>query len=120
MSADNGVYILHTKDGYRVTHAQAIDNITYMADQSGFNLRMLYQYFNDSECYINQKEATEKAVELYEEIMNDDFCPICEYGISFITALNLEFPKECPPCCKEPSIVSIDGQEQCDNCGEWL
>lgn len=27
MSADNGIYILKTKDQYRVTHAQAIENI---------------------------------------------------------------------------------------------
>ena len=27
MSSDNGVYILHTKDGYRVEHCQAIENI---------------------------------------------------------------------------------------------
>jgi hypothetical protein len=27
MSADNGVYILQSKDGFRVTHAQAIENI---------------------------------------------------------------------------------------------
>lgn len=27
MSADNGIYILKSKDGYRVIHAQAIENI---------------------------------------------------------------------------------------------
>lgn len=27
MSADNGIYILHSKDGYRVAHLQAIENI---------------------------------------------------------------------------------------------
>lgn len=29
MSADNGIYILETKDSYRVTHAQAIENLFY-------------------------------------------------------------------------------------------
>ena len=32
MSADNGIYILKTKDQYRVTHAQAIENIYYEYD----------------------------------------------------------------------------------------
>jgi hypothetical protein len=27
MSADNGIYVLHTNDGYRVEHLQAIENI---------------------------------------------------------------------------------------------
>ncbi len=29
MSADNGIYILKTKDSYRVRHAQAIENLFY-------------------------------------------------------------------------------------------
>jgi len=29
MSADNGIYILKTKDQYRVIHAQAIENLYY-------------------------------------------------------------------------------------------
>lgn len=126
MSADNGVYILQTKDGFRVIHAQAIDNISYNADATGFNLRILYQYFCDSQCYKNKKQATDRAVELYEEIMNDDFCPVCEYGISFINAKDITFPKECPPCCANPSIMSISGdlidgeRNQCSNCGEYL
>lgn len=120
MSADNGIYILHTKDGYRVTHAQAIENINYMPDKTGFNLRILYQYFSQSDCYKEKKDATDKAVELYEEIINDDFCPICEYGISFIEATHIMFPEHQPPCCKNPLLVSVDGQEQCYNCGEYL
>lgn len=27
MSADNGIYLLHSLDGYRVVHTQAIDNL---------------------------------------------------------------------------------------------
>lgn len=29
MSADNGIYILKTKDQYRVAHLCAIDNVTW-------------------------------------------------------------------------------------------
>jgi len=31
MSADNGVYILKTKDQYRVAHLQAIENLSWSA-----------------------------------------------------------------------------------------
>ena len=42
MSADNGIYILKTKDQYRVTHAQAIENIYWEHDS---------RYA----CYINER-----------------------------------------------------------------
>lgn len=29
MSADNGIYILKTKDQYRVAHLQSIDNVSW-------------------------------------------------------------------------------------------
>jgi len=29
MSADNGIYILKSKDGFRVIHAQSIDNLNW-------------------------------------------------------------------------------------------
>ena len=32
MSADNGIYILKTKDQYRVTHTQAIENVYWEYD----------------------------------------------------------------------------------------
>lgn len=115
MSADNGVYILHTKDGYRVAHAQAIDNIIYQPDDSGFNLRQLYFKFERSKVY-SKKEAHKKAFEIYEEIMNDDFCPICEYGIQEIDASHIEFPSVEPFCCNKPNFNSDD---VCENCGEW-
>jgi len=119
MSADNGIYILHTKDGYRVTHAQAIENIEWQPDESGFNLRTLYNYFRDSVCYKSKKEASDRAVELYEEEISGP-CGIVEYGISFIEATHIEFPSEQPSCCKNPLRTSTDGQVQCYNCGEYL
>ena len=42
MSADNGIYILKTKDQYRVTHAQAIENI-------------YWEYDSRYACYINER-----------------------------------------------------------------
>jgi hypothetical protein len=91
MSADNGIYILKSpvhKDipgefEFRVTHAMAIDNITYRPDCEGFNSEELIKYFGD--CDVMYKR-TEALVEADRQAQN---CPILEYGIQFI---NLPFP----------------------------
>jgi hypothetical protein len=122
MSADNTVAILHTKDGYRVKHAQAIENIYYQCRRKGdpqFNARQLWNYFSNCKIFTTQEEAWKEAQRIYDEIMQDDCCPIVEYGIQFFGDGKFEFPKECPPCCDNPMPISIDGQEQCQNCGEY-
>ena len=97
MSADNGVYITRWKaqDGsfeYRVAHCQAIDNCD-ADDNYAKELIDAYRalYFGNSEIYKSREDALVKASEIYDEIMKDDFCPICEYGISFIN-YDAEFP----------------------------
>ena len=120
MSSDNGIYILVTKDGFRVVHTQAIDNIYYDADESGFNKYYLYHYFKDSDIYSSRDVAWKKAHKLYDEIMQDDFCPFVEYGISEIDATNIEFSLKAPKCCDDPDINNIGyGDYGCNNCGEF-
>jgi len=122
MSADNTIAILHTKDGYRIAHAQAIENIYYQCNRKGdpqFNARQLWLYFSNCKVFTTMEEAWKEAQRIYDEIMNDDFCPIVEYGIQIFGDGTFEFPKECPPCCDNPMLISIDGQEQCQNCGEY-
>jgi len=94
MSADNGVYILKSRTPmvpqndtswvqpeneyeYRVAHCQAIDNIDYSD-------LYLVVYFIRSKVYLTYEEALARAQEIYDGIMDDDFCPIVEYGISTI------------------------------------
>lgn len=125
MSSDNGLYILATRGKlmfpeYRVTHAQAIENINWNPDESGFNLLTLWQYFKDSNVYFERDKAWSKARAMHNEIMEDDYCPIVEYGICEINALNIEFPSEQPPCCKNPMLTCIDGTYQCYNCGNYF
>jgi len=92
MSADNGIYILQTKDGYRVVHAQAIENIY---DGDGFNLQAVADYFGKSNVLVTEQEAWGEAKILYDEIMNDDYCPILEYGVQFIKGMeDKPFPYE--------------------------
>ena len=83
MSADNGIYIHKFRNGWKVCHAQAIENITNEADKSGYNKKILYEYFKDSPIFKTQAKALKYAAKLYDEIMNSD-CPIIEYGISFV------------------------------------
>ena len=93
MSADNGIYLLKTpKDGgeacdYRVIHAQDIDSIYWNEKTSDYGLnvnpKILMDYFGDAPC-LSEEEARNKASEMADEIMNDDYCPYLEYGIQII------------------------------------
>lgn len=93
MSGDSGIYILQTKDGYRVVHTQAIENIY---DGDGFDLQAIADYFGPCvNVAKNEIEAYEQAKILYDEIMDDDYCPIIEYRVQFIKGMeDQEFPFE--------------------------
>ncbi len=89
MSADNGVYILRSpvhpdssEFEYRVTHAMAIDNISYEPNMEGFNTEELKRYFGKCPVFYNRMEAFAKADDIAQE------CEILEYGIQLI---NLPF-----------------------------
>lgn len=92
MSADNGIYIGafpktegSTEYEYRVIHAQAIDNVYWTPDDSlEENPREIVQYFGKAEV-MTEEFAHKKAFEMEKEILNDEFCPILEYGISTMT-----------------------------------
>ena len=68
MSADNGVYIHKFRDGWRVTHAQAIDNIYWKRGKNAYNYRILKDYFKKSPLFKTETEAFEYAFKLHEEI----------------------------------------------------
>jgi len=120
MSADNGVYILHTKDGYRVTQAQAIENIywwrIYTCDCKIGNSEswsecikcgaliineerpepnpiVLKNYFGLCKVFNIVEEALKEAGRIYNEVINDPICPICEYGIGVLDCSKIVFPK---------------------------
>ena len=84
MSADNGIYIAEFSDGFRVAHAQAIENVDYFPEGSKDRKKELKRYFRESKLYNSEEAALEKAQELAKEILEDDFCPVLEYGICFI------------------------------------
>ncbi|GAG43558.1 unnamed protein product [marine sediment metagenome] len=75
MSADNGIYIFQTKDGYRVAHCQAIENISWQPNRKGLNTETVEYYFGKCKVFKTRVQALEEADRLYEEIMKSD-CPI--------------------------------------------
>lgn len=125
MSTDNGIYILKTKDEWRVTHAQAIDNLFWWHIEGGsidqyemkneINPSVLYSYFKNSKVLKSKEEAWHEAMILLRSR------PFVEYGISLIDGWEeKEFPKQ---CCEKPNYIVYDHDLQvhrCMNCGEYL
>ena len=83
MSADNGIYIHKFRNGFAVIHAQAIENI-YSSDGNKYNPKILAAYFRRAKRFTTQAQAFQEAQRLYDKIMKDDFCSICEYGIRIV------------------------------------
>jgi len=81
MSADNGVYILKTKDDQiRVVYSQAINGIF---DPCGkYISKQIYRHFGNSEYTKNM----EKAVKIAQNIRSK--LSVCEYGIQILPDCN--------------------------------
>lgn len=96
MSADNGVYILKTRgreEGqfeYRVTHAQAIDNLNYNAltgkDQKDFIPEEAFAYFDGCEVFSQEEAAFAQAKQIAKDY------PLLEYGICLLDFSHQEYP----------------------------
>lgn len=84
MSADNGVYIAKWNDGFRVVHAQAIENIDYFPEGSERWKQEQINYFGKSPVFKEKSEAILYAHELADKILADDWCPVLEYGVCYI------------------------------------
>lgn len=78
MSADNGIYIHKFRNGWRVAHAQAIENIYWKRGSRPYNYRILKNYFKHSPLFETKAKALEYAGKLYDEY------GYLEYGISFV------------------------------------
>ena len=87
MSADNGIYIAKFSDGYRAVHATAIENIDYYPAGSAERKNELKSYFGKAKIFATENEAYIEAKRLKEIILDDDFCPILEYGICYLGEL---------------------------------
>lgn len=93
MSADNGIYVTQWNDGFRVCHAQAIENLDYFRESSEFWRAEQVLLFGNSPVFKTREEALKKAGEMELEILADEYCPILEYGISTIPGNRGDFPQ---------------------------
>jgi hypothetical protein len=87
MSADNGIYIAKFPDGFRVIHAQAIENIVYHPLRTKQWKKTMKEYFGKAPLFATKDEAVLYAHKMEEEILADGCCPILEYGVSYLGEL---------------------------------
>lgn len=79
MSADNGIYILETTDNqYRITHAQAIENIFKDYWNNKYDLKELIRYFGDCK-FTSSKE---KALSIAHDLASKTYT---EYGVKMFS-----------------------------------
>lgn len=82
LSADNGIYILQTKDQYRVIETIAVENLWW--DYEGLRTRedvvptRLIEYYGDCKYTRDETTALKIAASMFRRT------PMCEYGIKFI------------------------------------
>ena len=99
MSADNGVYILKTKGWkgkmeYRITHAQAIENLWYEpdfppGDPKGLNKDDAQCTFGKSRVFTDLKLAQGYAMRIRDE----GGYLVLEYGIQVLDFSHIPFPR---------------------------
>lgn len=82
MSADNGIYIAKFPEGYRVIHAQAIENIDFHPQGSFWWKETMKSYFGEAKSIETIQEALIEANRIYTEVQNYE-CSlgIIEYGL---------------------------------------
>ena len=85
MSADNTIAIAEFPDGFRVVHAQAIENLHFhMADSKEWH-ETIEDYYSEAKVFKTKKEAMVEANKL------DDETWLCEYGICNIGFFDHKF-----------------------------
>lgn len=87
MSADNGIYILETKDQYRVAHLQAIDNLSRDSLQDGPEDRCAVDGLLPAKVVemwggCKYTRSRRKALEIAHRWAQS--LPVCEYGVRII------------------------------------
>jgi len=94
MSADNGIYVLHTKGEWRVAYGSAIDNIYFNITKGyPFDVDMILDYFGKSKVFTNREEAWEEAYK-QKQADWDETCYPLEYGVEGIEHPEVQFPEE--------------------------
>lgn len=85
MSSDNGIYIAQFPDGFRVIHAQAIDNLNYFEEGTEDWKNEFESYYGNAKVFKIEEEAVLFAHNLAK---NYD---VLEYGVSSIGYFDYQF-----------------------------
>ena len=72
MSSDNGIYVLHSKDGYRIAHLQAIENLWWW--ESCCNNPNVVEQPPEDDLYYREK-CLNCGTEQPAAERKDDICP---------------------------------------------
>jgi len=94
MSADNGIYILHTLDNeYRVAYLAAIDNMYWNRILRKFGHQITNKGgFTHCTVHKTQEEALKMSALLYEDIVQREGDPMfVEYGIQILAHPDVDF-----------------------------
>lgn len=82
MSSDNGIYILQTKDQFRVIHAQGIDNLfwSFVDFKTGYEIvpTRVIEFFGGCKFTRNSEVANQIASNMAKRVY------VLEYGVSTI------------------------------------
>lgn len=118
MSADNGIYILKTKDQYRVTHTQGIDYIygSVIKNKFSVNSRTKYNPVRVVEVWADCKYTRDESLALKIAHGWALRLPVCEYGVNLINYNKtwkhiLEDAKECVK--EEIEYIELHNLEHC-------
>ncbi len=115
MSADNGIYILKTKDQYRVIHAQAIENLywSFITENEVHIIvpTRIIEYFGKSKYTSNYDLVKTIAFSMAKKI------PVLEYGIKEIEVDQTwnQIVKE----AKELALLEIKAIKEMNPNGTW-
>lgn len=98
MSSDNGLYILHTIDGYRVRHLQAVENVYWDdeikrdTDDHDVWIKNAREMWAGCELFTNFHKALEYAI----KVENEEYGGYTEYGICSIKIEDRSFLGDVP------------------------
>jgi len=82
MSADNGIYVVKFPEGYRISHAQAIENIDCYPVGSDERNKVLKDYFGESKLFDTIESAMAEASSMKRTMEVDGL--YLEYGICYL------------------------------------
>lgn len=93
MSASNGVFVLHTKDGYRVNYCANIDALYMNIDDNTYkwipSLKVMKEVFGQSNVYSTKEDALRTAT-LMASFSEPD---TLEWGVAVLENFSdMEFP----------------------------